>query len=64
MKSDKGFELGMELVIKARKRHLPVVEIPTIWLERHIGKSQFKVVKWMPHYLYWVIYALNPFVKG
>jgi hypothetical protein len=54
----------MELVIKARKKHLPVDEIPTIWLERHIGKSQFKVVKWMPHYLYWVIYALNPFVKG
>lgn len=64
LKSDKGFELGMEIVIKARKKHLPVVEIPTIWLERHTGKSQFKVIKWMPHYVYWVLYALNPFTKG
>ena len=64
LKSDKGFELGMEIVIKAKKRHLPIVEIPTIWLERHIGKSQFKVIKWLPQYIYWLLFAVNPFAKG
>ena len=33
--SDTGFEIGIELVAKARRLRRPVAEIPTIWLERH-----------------------------
>ena len=32
--SDTGFEIGIELVAKARRLRRPVAEIPTIWLER------------------------------
>ena len=48
-----GFEIGIELVAKARRARLPVAEVPTIWLERNQGVSNFKIVSWLPHYLRW-----------
>ena len=32
--SGAGFEIGIELVAKARRARLPVAEVPTIWFER------------------------------
>ncbi len=58
--SDAGFEVGLELVAKARRLRLPVAEIPTIWLERTSGQSNFKVGKWLPHYLRWYVFAFGP----
>jgi dolichol-phosphate mannosyltransferase len=58
--SDAGFEVGLELVAKARRLRLPVAEIPTIWLERTSGQSNFKLRKWLPHYLRWYAYAFGP----
>jgi dolichol-phosphate mannosyltransferase len=58
--SDEGFEVGLELVAKARRLRLPVAEIPTIWLERTSGQSNFKLRKWLPHYLRWYTYAFGP----
>lgn len=55
-----GFEVGIELVAKARRLHLPVAEIPTIWLERDYGESNFQLQKWLPHYLRWYLYAFGP----
>ncbi|HEV3282079.1 MAG TPA: glycosyltransferase family 2 protein [Acidimicrobiales bacterium] len=55
-----GFEIGIELVAKARRARLPVAELPTIWLERHHGVSNFKIVSWLPHYLRWWSYAFGP----
>ena len=60
IESDAGFELGIEMVAKARRRRLPVAEIPTIWLERNHGTSNFKVKEWIPRYLRWYIVALGP----
>ena len=40
--SDAGFELGIELVAKARRLRLPVAELPTIWLDRAHGQSNFR----------------------
>jgi len=37
IESDAGFEVGIELVAKARRLRLPVAELPTIWLERGHG---------------------------
>ena len=37
-----GFELGIELVAKARRRRLPVAEIPTIWLDRLVGSVELQ----------------------
>ena len=58
--SSAGFEIGIELVAKARRARLPVAELPTIWLERHQGVSNFKLAGWLPHYLHWWVYAFGP----
>ena len=58
--SDDGFEVGVELVAKARRLRLPVAEIPTIWLDRSLGVSSFKMVKWLPAYIRWYTFAFGP----
>jgi dolichol-phosphate mannosyltransferase len=60
VESDKGFEIGLELVAKARRYRLPVAEIPTIWLDRSFGISKFKLWSWLPRYLRWYLYAFGP----
>jgi dolichol-phosphate mannosyltransferase len=57
--SDAGFELGIEMVAKARRHGLPVAELPTIWLDRASGTSNFKVKSWIPRYLHWYLHALG-----
>ena len=39
---------------------LPVAEIPTIWLDRQAGVSNFRVAKWIPGYLRWYRFAFGP----
>lgn len=59
VESDQGFEIGIELVAKARRRRLPVAEIPTIWLDRTFGVSNFKLWAWLPRYTRWYIHAFG-----
>jgi dolichol-phosphate mannosyltransferase len=60
IESEDGFEIGLELTAKARRLRLPVAEIPTIWLDRPAGDSNFKVAKWLPKYLRWYRFAYGP----
>ena len=60
IESSAGFEMGIEMVAKARRLRLPVAEIPTIWLDRTAGESTFKVGAWTPRYLRWYFYAVKP----
>jgi dolichol-phosphate mannosyltransferase len=55
-----GFEIGIELTAKAKRLRLPVAEIPTIWLDRHTGVSNFTVAKWVPRYVRWYRFAFGP----
>jgi dolichol-phosphate mannosyltransferase len=55
-----GFEIGIELSAKAKRLGRPVAEIPTIWLDRQAGVSNFKVAKWIPRYLRWYRFAFGP----
>jgi dolichol-phosphate mannosyltransferase len=57
IESDAGFEIGIELVAKARRYRQHVAEIPTIWLDRTFGTSNFKLWSWLPRYLHWYLYA-------
>jgi dolichol-phosphate mannosyltransferase len=59
IESRTGFEIGLELTAKARRARQPVAEIPTIWLERQAGVSNFKVAKWIPKYLRWYFFAFG-----
>jgi dolichol-phosphate mannosyltransferase len=53
IESRAGFELALELTVKATLAKRPVAEIPTIWRDRTAGQSNFKLRKWLPHYLHW-----------
>jgi dolichol-phosphate mannosyltransferase len=60
IESDQGFEIGIELVAKARRARLPVAELPTIWLDRSFGVSNFKLRAWLPRYVRWWLFAFGP----
>ena len=57
--SRSGFEIGLELTAKARRSRQPVAEIPTIWLDRQAGVSNFRVARWIPKYLRWYFFAFG-----
>lgn len=57
--SRQGFEIGIELVAKARRARRPIAEIPTIWLDRDAGKSRFMLGPWLPQYLAWYRFAFG-----
>lgn len=59
IESDGGFELGIELVVKAHAMGRTIVEVPTNWRDRAAGKSNFKLWKWLPHYFRWFRYAFR-----
>ncbi len=55
-----GFELGLELTVKAFLNGYRIAEIPSVWRDRTQGSSRFRVLHWMPHYLKWYFYAFRP----
>lgn len=59
VQSSAGFEIGLELTSKARRLRLPIAEIPTIWLDRQFGESNFKLRKWLPAYIKWFTFAFG-----
>ena len=63
IESRSGFEIGIELVAKARRGRLAIAEIPTIWLDRTAGESNFQFRKWIPQYFKWFVHCFGP-VKG
>lgn len=60
IESRSGFEIGLELTAKARRLRRPVAELPTIWLDRTVGQSQFDLKAWIPKYLRWYLFAFGP----
>jgi len=57
--SRSGFEMGIELVAKARRLRRPVAEVPTTWSDRTSGESRFRVVGWLPDYLRWYLFSFG-----
>jgi glycosyltransferase involved in cell wall biosynthesis len=53
IESSAGFELALELTVKATIDGRRIDEIPTTWRDRTAGQSNFKLRKWLPHYLHW-----------
>lgn len=50
VESRAGFELALELTLKAWEAGRKVVEVPTTWTDRVAGESRFALRKWLPHY--------------
>ena len=59
VESNGGFEIGMEIVVKAHFLGFKVAEVPCIWMDRQKGKSRFKILQWSPKYLKWYFYAVK-----
>ena len=53
IESTAGFELALELTVKATLAGRRVAEVPTTWRDRTSGQSNFKLRQWLPHYLHW-----------
>jgi len=53
IESTAGFELALELTVKATLSGRRIAEVPTTWRDRTAGESNFKLRKWLPHYLHW-----------
>lgn len=58
IESTGGFEIAMEITVKAFKNKRKIVEIPATWYDRTAGESNFKLWKWLPSYLRWYFVAL------
>ena len=54
-----GFELALELTVKATLAGRRVAEVPTTWRDRTAGQSNFKLRRWLPHYLRWYWVAIR-----
>jgi dolichol-phosphate mannosyltransferase len=59
-----GFELGLELTVKAYRLGLPVAEVPTTWRDRTAGQSRFKLWQWLPRYLHWYWRGIGGRLRG
>lgn len=59
VESTAGFSLGMELTLKAHFSGGRVEEVPAEWRDRTAGKSRFRLIAWIPHYLCWYFWALR-----
>lgn len=59
IESNGGFELGMEIAVKAYSMGYKITEIPSTWRDRSNGESRFKLFQWLPKYLHWYFYALK-----
>jgi dolichol-phosphate mannosyltransferase len=59
IESRAGFELALELTVKASLAGRRVDEIPTTWRDRTSGKSNFRLRKWLPYYLRWYFEAIR-----
>jgi glycosyltransferase involved in cell wall biosynthesis len=53
IESEAGFELALELSVKAHGLRMKMAEVPTTWRDRTAGESRFRLRQWLPHYLRW-----------
>jgi glycosyltransferase involved in cell wall biosynthesis len=60
VESQGGFELNLELTVKAFLAGYRITEVPSTWRDRTSGQSRFKLWKWLPLYLRWYSYAFRP----
>jgi dolichol-phosphate mannosyltransferase len=51
--SNHGFEIGLEITVKGWRAGWRIGEVPSRWIDRIAGKSNFKLVRWLPWYAKW-----------
>lgn len=59
-----GFEISMELALKAYFLGFNITELPTVWRERQKGRSNFKMLSLTPNYSRWYLWAIWKKISG
>ncbi len=59
VESTGGFEIGLEILVKAYLAGYKITEIPSEWFDREEGESNFHMWKWLPHYLKWYFMCIG-----
>ena len=59
IESSGGFEIGMEITVKAFGNGYRITEVPSSWYDRVQGESRFQLIKWLPNYLKWYLFAVR-----
>lgn len=57
IESTQGFCYSIELLVKSHRLGWQIGEVAAGWFERRQGKSRFRVLRWLPAYLRWYLYA-------
>jgi dolichol-phosphate mannosyltransferase len=57
IETDQGFCYSIELLVKCHRLGWRIGEVPARWFQRAHGTSRFRVVRWLPAYLRWYLYA-------
>ena len=58
LESTTGFTFALELTTKSYLSNFKIIEIPSIWIETKDRKSNVKIYKWLPYYIYWLLYSI------
>lgn len=58
LENTSGADILLELLLKAYISKLKITQVPTTWSHRAVGKSNFKMWKLIPKYLYWCGFAI------
>ncbi|MBX3028728.1 MAG: glycosyltransferase [Chloroflexi bacterium] len=64
IESSGGFELALELTVKAALAGRVVREIPATWHDRTAGESRFRLRAWLPRYLHWYLSLFSGRVRS
>ena len=59
IESTVGWSVALEIIVKAHIAGESMIEIPTVQRKRKFGESKFQILKWLPHYLRWYIFAIK-----
>jgi hypothetical protein len=60
LESRSGFEITLEITVKAFLAGYRLAEIAATWLDRTNGESHFRLWKWFSSYLKWYCFAFRP----
>ena len=63
IESTAGFEIALELTVKAAASGYRIAEVPATWRDRTEGASHFRLRRWLPHYLRWYGYAFRARIR-
>lgn len=59
IESKGGFELAIELSVKADLDGRRLTQVPTTWRDRTAGQSRFRLRAWLPLYLRWYLHLFR-----